>query len=200
MILRKYSLGEIMEEKIKSILNESIAVKQKLFRDDLVASIAKLAQLATACFKKGGKLILFGNGGSAADAQHIAAELVGRFTQERKALAAIALNCNSSNLTSIANDYDFKQVFARQIEALGQDVDLAIGISTSGKSPNVLAGISCAKKLGMKTAALVGEGGAELAKVVDISVCVPSKNTARIQEAHITIGHIICELTEQAFV
>ncbi|MBL7091883.1 MAG: D-sedoheptulose 7-phosphate isomerase [Candidatus Omnitrophica bacterium] len=188
-----------MEEEIRSILKESIAVKEKLCRDDLIASIEKLAEAAVTCLRKGGKVILFGNGGSAADSQHIAAELVGRFTRERKALAAIALSCNSSNLTSISNDYGFKEVFARQIEGLGRNADLAIGISTSGSSPNVLAGISCAKAMGMRTACLTGEGGGELAKKVDLSVCVPSKNTARIQEAHITIGHIICELTEKAF-
>lgn len=187
-----------MEEKIKAILNESIAVKKKL-REDSIGPVIKLVELALTCLKNGGKIILFGNGGSAADAQHIAAELVGRFTEERKALAAIALSCNSSNITSISNDYDFKQVFARQIEALGQKGDLAIGISTSGSSLNVLAGVACAKKMGLQTAALTGKEGNKLAKEVDLSVCVPSNNTARIQEAHITIGHIICELTEKAF-
>ncbi|MBL7084736.1 MAG: D-sedoheptulose 7-phosphate isomerase [Candidatus Omnitrophica bacterium] len=187
-----------MKEKIKAIINESIAVKEKI-RADLVPSIIKLVNMVIACLKEGGKVILFGNGGSAADAQHITAELVGRFTQERKALAAIALSCNSSNLTSISNDYDFKQVFARQIEALGQKKDLAIGISTSGTSANVIAGILKAKKMGMKTAALTAEKGKELAYLVDLPIPIPSKNTARIQEAHITIGHIICELTEKAF-
>ena len=188
-----------MKEKIKSILNESIAVKEKLCQDKLIASISKLTELVIACLKNGGKIILFGNGGSAADAQHIAAELMGRFTQERKALAAIALTCNSSNLTAISNDYDFKQVFVRQIEGLGKKRDLAIGISTSGTSANVLAGISCASEMGMKTAALTSKSGQKLAKMVDVAVSVPCKNTARIQEAHITIGHIICELAEKAF-
>ena len=187
-----------MKERILVILKESIAVKENLCRKS-IPSILKLAQLVITCLKGGGKIILFGNGGSAADSQHIAAELVGRFSRERKALAAIALSCNSSNLTSIANDYDFKQVFARQIEALGRKEDLAIGISTSGASPNVLAGVSGAKKIGMKTACLTGQNSRELSKKVDVPVCVPSKNTARIQEAHITIGHIICELTEQSF-
>ncbi len=187
------------EEEIRSIIKQSIAVKEGLCRDDLLASIAKLTGLVIACLKRGGKIILFGNGGSAADSQHIAAELIGRFTRERRALAAIALSCNNSNLTSIANDYDFKQVFARQIEGLGRREDLAIGISTSGASPNVLAGVSYAKKIGMKTACLSGQKSKQLSKKVDVSVCVPSKNTARIQEAHITIGHIICELAEQSF-
>ena len=187
-----------MEEKIRAILSESIALKEKVQRDK-IAAIIKLVELVVASLKNGGKVILFGNGGSAADSEHIAAELVGRFTRERKSLAAIALTCNSSIVTSIANDYDFKQVFARQIEGIGQAKDLAIGISTSGTSANVLAGISKAKEMGMKTAALTGKEGNQLASLADVSICVPSKNTARIQETHITIGHIICELAEESF-
>jgi D-sedoheptulose 7-phosphate isomerase len=189
-----------MKKQIASILNESIAVKKRLCQDKLIASISKLTELVIACLKNGGKIILFGNGGSAADAQHIAAELVGRFTQERKALAAIALSCNTSNLTSIGNDYGFEQVFSRQIEALGKREDLAIGISTSGASANILAAVSQAKRMGMKTASLTSEKGKNLATMVDVAVCVPAQNTARIQEAHITVGHILCELTEKAFV
>jgi D-sedoheptulose 7-phosphate isomerase len=186
-----------MEQTIKSILKESISV-QEMLCEQSITTIAKLAELAINCLKKKGKVILFGNGGSAADSQHIAAELVGRFNQERKALPAIALTCNSSNLTSIGNDYGFEQIFARQIEGLGQETDLAIGISTSGKSANVLAGLSKAKEMGMYTAALIGTESTPIAKVVDVLVSVPSKNTARIQEAHITIGHIICNLIEKA--
>ncbi|MBN2097506.1 MAG: SIS domain-containing protein [Candidatus Omnitrophica bacterium] len=188
-----------MKKQIKAILKESIEVKRKLGDDKIITAIEKLVNLALAALKNGGKLILFGNGGSAADAQHIAAELVGRFTQERKALAALALNCNSSNLTSIANDYEFKQIFSRQIEALGKAPDLAIGISTSGKSPNILTAIAQAKKMGMKTAMLTGLSCPELEDSVDVCISIPSKNTARIQEAHITVGHIICELIEKAF-
>ena len=188
-----------MKKEIVSILNESIAVKQSLSQATSITTIAKLAELVISCLKKGGKIILFGNGGSAADAQHIASELVGRFTLERKALAAIALSCNSSNLTSIGNDYSFEQIFSRQIEGLGQSRDLALGISTSGTSGNVLAGILKAKEIGMKSALLTGEGSPELATKVDLLVSVPSKSTARIQEAHITIGHIICQLAERAF-
>lgn len=186
-----------MQEAIKTILKESIALKEGLC-EKTIPAIVKITELAIACLKKGGKIILFGNGGSAADSQHIAAELVGRFTRERKALAAIALSCNTSNITSIGNDYDFQKVFARQIEALGKKDDLAIGISTSGNSANILKAIASAKAMGMKTACLSGSSG-QLAKEVDVAVCVPSDNTARIQEAHITIGHIICELTEKAF-
>ncbi|MBN3038821.1 MAG: D-sedoheptulose 7-phosphate isomerase [Candidatus Omnitrophica bacterium] len=186
-----------MKEQIKAIFEESKSLQEKLMGDDIVEAIAKLAQSIKACIGEGGKVILFGNGGSAADAQHIAAELVGRFTKERKPLAALALNCNTSNLTCIGNDYGFEQVFARQIEALGNKKDIAIGISTSGTSQNVLTAISKAKELGMKTAALTSERSDKLAKNVDVAVSVPSKNTARIQEAHITIGHIICQLVEK---
>lgn len=189
--------GKIMKEQIKAIFEESKSLQEKLMGDDIVEAIAKLAQSIKACIGEGGKVILFGNGGSAADAQHIAAELVGRFTKERKPLAALALNCNTSNLTCIGNDYGFEQVFARQIEALGNKKDIAIGISTSGTSQNVLTAISKAKELGMKTAALTSERSDKLAKNVDVAVSVPSKNTARIQEAHITIGHIICQLVEK---
>ena len=188
-----------MKKEIASILNESIAVKQSLCQANSITAIAKLAELVISCLRGAGKVILFGNGGSAADAQHIAAELVGRFTQERKALAAIALSCNSSNLTSIGNDYSFEQIFSRQIEGLGQAKDLALGISTSGTSGNVLAGILKAKEIGMKTVLLTGKGNPELATKVDLLVSVPTKNTARIQEAHITIGHIICQLAEKSF-
>lgn len=188
-----------MEKEIILLLNESIEVKRRLCQADLISAIAKLTESVVECLKNGGKILLFGNGGSAADAQHIAAELVGRFSKERKALAAIALSCNSSNISSIGNDYGFEQIFARQIEGLGKSRDLAIGISTSGTSPNVLNGIAKAREIGMRTAALTSERNPDLAKKVDLSVCVPSKNTARIQEAHITIGHIICHLTEKAF-
>jgi D-sedoheptulose 7-phosphate isomerase len=203
MILRKFSLVKIvkpkMKEKIRTVLKESISIKERLCQDDLLISISNLVELVIACLKNGGKIILFGNGGSAADAQHIAAELVGRFTRERKALASVALNCNSSNLTAIGNDYGFEQIFARQIEGLGNSKDLAIGISTSGKSANVIAGISCAKRMGRKTAALTGEKASRFAAMVDVAICIPSQNTARIQEAHITIGHILCQLAEEAF-
>jgi D-sedoheptulose 7-phosphate isomerase len=187
-----------MKEKIKDALKENISVKQGLLQDKHLCVIEKIIQLTISCLKDGGKIILFGNGGSAADAQHIAAEFVGRFKKERKALAAIALNTNSSNLTCLANDYGFEQVYSRQIEALALSRDLVIGISTSGNSPNIIAGISQAKKMGIKTCALTSEKGKKLAQTVDLALCVPAQDTARIQEAHITVGHIICELTELA--
>lgn len=186
-----------MRDRIKEILLESIQVKEELLRSSII-QILDIAELAIECLKKNGKVILFGNGGSAADSQHIAAELVGRFKKDRSAIAAVALTTNTSILTSLANDYGYEVVFAKQIEALGQKNDIAIGISTSGKAKNVAAGIKQAKKMGIKTVALTGGDGGDLAKLADVSLLVPSAITARIQEAHITIGHIICELIEQA--
>ena len=149
------------------------------------------------CLRKDGKVIVFGNGGSASDSQHIAAELVGRFKKDRSALAGIALTTNTSILTSLANDYGYDVVFARQVEALGRKNDVVLGISTSGKAKNVALGIKQAKKMGIKTVALSGCDGGEIVKLADVSLLVPSKITARIQEAHITIAHIICEMIEQ---
>ena len=186
-----------MRDKIKDILLESIQVKEELLRTS-IGKIIEITDLITGCLKKNGKVILFGNGGSASDSQHIAAEFVGRFKKDRNALAAIALTTNTSILTALANDYGYELVFARQIEALGKKNDVAIGISTSGKAKNVVLGIKQAKKMGLKTIALTGTDGGELTKLTDISLIVPSSVTARIQEAHITVGHIVCELVEQA--
>lgn len=186
-----------MRDKIKDILLESIHVKEELLHTG-IGQIKEIADLIIDSLKEGGKVILFGNGGSASDSQHIAAEFVGRFKKDRTALAAIALTTNTSVLTSLANDYGYDIVFAKQIEALGQKNDIIIGISTSGKAKNVICGIKQAKKMGLKTVALTGGDGGELAKLADISLVVPSSVTARIQEAHITIGHIICQLIEEA--
>jgi D-sedoheptulose 7-phosphate isomerase len=187
-----------MRDKIKDILLESIQVKEELLRKH-VGQIMEIANLVTEALKNKGKVILFGNGGSASDSQHIAAEFIGRFKKDRAALAAIALTTNTSVLTSLANDYGYEVVFAKQIEALGEKNDVAIGISTSGKAKNVACAIRQAKKMGLKTVALTGGDGGDLAKLADLSLVVPSLVTARIQEAHITIGHIICELVEEAF-
>ena len=186
-----------MRDRIKDILLESIQVKEELLRTS-IGKIIEIIDLITGCLKKNGKVILFGNGGSASDSQHIAAEFVGRFKKDRNALSAIALTTNTSILTSLANDYGYEVVFAKQIEALGRKNDVVIGISTSGKAKNVVLGIKQAKKMGLKAIALTGADGGELAKLTDISLVVPSSVTARIQEAHITIGHIVCELVEQA--
>jgi len=185
-----------MRDRIKDILLESIQVKEELLRS-YVGQIKGIADLIIECLKKGGKVILCGNGGSAADAQHIAAEFIGRFKRDRTALAAISLTTNSSVLTSLANDYGYDVVFSKQVEALAQKNDILIGISTSGKAKNVALALKQAKKSNIKTVALTGGDGGDLAKLADVSFIVPSAITARIQEAHITVGHIICELVEQ---
>lgn len=186
-----------MREKIKDILLESIQIKEDLLHTS-IGQIIEITGAITESLKKGGKVILFGNGGSASDSQHIAAEFVGRFKKERNALAAIALTVNTSILTALANDYGYDIVFARQVEALGKKEDIAIGISTSGKAKSVIAGIKQAKKMGMKTVVFTGGDGGELIKLADISLVIKSAVTARIQEAHITVGHIICDLVEEA--
>ncbi|MCM8797178.1 MAG: D-sedoheptulose 7-phosphate isomerase [Candidatus Omnitrophica bacterium] len=186
-----------MRDKIKDILLENIRIKEEILRTG-ISKIKEIVDLVIDCLRKGGKIILFGNGGSASDAQHIAAEFIGRFKKDRTALAAIALTTNTSVLTSLANDYGYDVVFAKQIEALGQKNDIAIGISTSGKAKNVIAGLRQAKKNGLKTIAITGGDGGEIAKLADAALIVPSYITARIQEAHITIAHIICELAEEA--
>ena len=185
-----------MKELILQELKESIEVKEAVIKS-LIPQIIDATRLIIDAFKKGKKLILFGNGGSAADAQHIACELVGRFGRERKALPAIALSTNTSNLTAIGNDYGFETTFSRQMEALANEGDVALGISTSGESPNVLEAFKVAKERGLKTVAFSGKGGGSLKNLADVCIVVPSDNIARIQEVHITIGHIICTLIEK---
>ena len=184
-----------MQKTIKQILKDSIAVKESVAKDQTV-NIESAAKAIIVSLKSGGKILIFGNGGSAADSQHFAAELVGRFKKERKALGAIALSVNTSTLTAIANDYGYEASFARQVEALGKIGDIAFGISTSGNSKNVIAAVNKAKTIGLKTIGLLGCGGGELAKVCDLSIVVGSKDTPRVQESHITIIHILCELIE----
>ena len=154
-------------------------------------------QIIAQAFREGKKLLLFGNGGSATDASHIAAEFVNRFLMERPPLPAIALNTDVAVLTSISNDYDYSQVFSKQLSALGHEGDVVIGISTSGNSGNVIKAIEVAKKNGMKTIILTGGTGGKLANMADITFIVPTKHTPRIQETHITLGHTICELVDQ---
>ncbi|MFC1703415.1 SIS domain-containing protein [Candidatus Omnitrophota bacterium] len=185
-----------MKEKVKQILLESIATKQAI-AETQVDTIIAITNTIVESLQKGGKIILFGNGGSAADSQHIAAEFVGRFQKERQALAAIALTVNTSILTAIGNDYGYECVFSKQVEALAQKNDIVVGISTSGNAKNVIKGVAQAREMGITTIALTGVDGGSLAKQSDISLTVPSNSTARIQEAHITISHIICELTEE---
>jgi D-sedoheptulose 7-phosphate isomerase len=188
------------ERRVANSIGASIAVQQNLLRDSaLVSSIAGVSEILLNALKSGNKLLLFGNGGSAADAQHIAAEFVGRFAFDRPALPALALSVNTSCLTSIGNDYGFEQVFSRQLEALARPGDVAIGFSTSGNSPNVLNGISTAKKIGLHTIAFTGTPGGKLIQAADLDhcLCAPSGETPRIQECHILIGHIVSELVEQ---
>jgi D-sedoheptulose 7-phosphate isomerase len=167
--------------------------------EECTDAVVRAAQAVQRALQHGGKILLFGNGGSAADAQHIAAELVGRFARERDPLPAIALTTNTSVLTALGNDYGFEQIFARQVRALGRRADVAIAISTSGRSPNVIEGARAAGKLGLVTIGLTGGGGGPLARMVDVALVVPSTNIARIQECHITLGHILCESADALF-
>jgi D-sedoheptulose 7-phosphate isomerase len=186
---------------IVSSLQASVSLKQALLENQkLIQTIADVAEGMSRALADGHKLFFFGNGGSAADAQHLAAELVGRYQHERRALPAIALTANTSTLTAIGNDYSYERVFARQLEALCSPGDVAVGISTSGKSPNVLSAMRSAKEISLTTVGMTGMRGGELAALSDYCICVPSEQTPRIQEAHILIGHILCEIIEQKFV
>jgi len=186
------------EQRVSASIRASIAVKELLLRNaEVVSVIAKVSELLVDTVDKGNKVLLFGNGGSAADAQHMAAEFVGRFAFDRPALPALALSVNTSCVTAIGNDYGFDLVFSRQIEALARPGDMAIGISTSGNSSNVLHGLSAARIIGLCTVALTGCAGGKLKNAVDYCICVPSNETPRIQECHIVIGHIISELVEE---
>ncbi len=181
---------------IREMVGESIEVKKRLMEEG-IGTINEIVNTLTDCLRSGGKILLFGNGGSAADSQHIAAELVSKFNRDRQALAAIALTTDTSIITSVGNDYNFDRIFERQVEALGQVGDAAIGISTSGNSPNVLNAVRMAKKKGMTTIAFAGESGGRLKDEVDICFHAPSESTPRIQEVHITVAHAICDLLER---
>jgi D-sedoheptulose 7-phosphate isomerase len=183
-----------LKESVARSLKEGSELRLKMAETMLVEIVSAATAIAEA-FKAGGKLLLFGNGGSAADAQHIAAEFMNRFLIERPPLPAIALTTDTSVLTSIANDYTFDEIFSKQVKALGKKRDVALGITTSGSSGNVLKALRAAKKLGMTTIALTGEGG-KAASLADIALQIPSRSTPRIQEAHIAVGHILCDLTD----
>jgi len=184
-----------MENIIQKRFKESVEVKTNFLKENLT-KIFEVIKLISHCFEVGNKLFFFGNGGSAADAQHLAAEFVNRYIMDRPPLPAIALTTDTSILTSISNDSSFNEVFAKQLRALGKDGDIAVGISTSGASPNILKAFEVAKEIGMKTIALTGGDGGALTKVADYSLIVPSSSTPRIQEVHILVGHILCELVE----
>lgn len=185
-------------KEIKSQFNQNIEL-HKISMDLLAFNIAKSAELIIEAYKKGGKLLICGNGGSAADAQHIAAELVGRFKKERKGLAAIALTTDTSIMTAVANDYCYDLLFSRQIEALGKKGDVLLGISTSGNSVNVIRAVEMANFNGLTTIGFLGSDGGKLKDMVHIPLIVPFKSSDRVQEVHILMGHIICSLIEPNF-
>ena len=187
-----------MQSIIKFEFEEHLKTSQATF-ESIGHSVEVAAKLCIDCLKNGKKILLFGNGGSAADAQHIAAELVGRYKTRRKGLAAIALTTDTSALTSIGNDYGYDRVFDRQVEALANKGDVAIGISTSGNSINVINALKVASKLNCNTIGFSGQDGGEMNKICNINLAVPSEDTPRIQEMHILIGHTICHLIDQEF-
>jgi D-sedoheptulose 7-phosphate isomerase len=185
-----------LADEIRRQLQESARVKQA-FSDQLVACIAQFAEKSAAALRAGGKIVFFGNGGSAADAIHLAAELVVRLRTERPGIAALALTTNPSVLTAAGNDYGFERIFARQIESLVAPTDVLVALSTSGQSPNILRGVEAGRARGAYLVALTGEAGGAITPRVDLLLNVPSQDPQRIQEAHITIGHIACSLIEQ---
>ena len=196
MAAREADMPDLLA-RVREEIEESVAVKRAAL-DVCGASIARAVGVVIETLRGGGKLLAFGNGGSAADAQHLAAELAGRYVRERPGLPALALTANSSDVTAIGNDYGFDRVFARLIEAHGRVGDVAVALSTSGNSPNVLAGVEAARERGLRTVGLTGRGGGKLAGMVDVPVVVPCDSTPRIQEMHITVVHLICALVDEA--
>lgn len=187
-----------LQELVGDRIQRSLDVKKELLLDASLRSlIVKVALRIVDSLRAGGKVFFFGNGGSAADAQHLAAEFAGRYTKERPALSAVALGVNLSSTTSIGNDYGFDVLFARELEALGKRGDVAVGISTSGNSRNVIRALEIAKLRSIYTVALTGASGGALRNIADCALCVPAEETPRIQECHILVGHIICELVEE---
>jgi D-sedoheptulose 7-phosphate isomerase len=185
-----------MQDKIKALFEESISVKRAFLKGH-AKLIEEVARAIAFTLNEGNKVMIFGNGGSACDASHLAAEFVNRFKKERPGLPAIALNTDMAIITAISNDYDFSEVFARQLKTLGQKGDIAIAISTSGASKNVLKAVTAAKKKGIKTIALTGSKGQKLASMCDFAFVVPSEDTPRIQETHITLAHALCHMVEE---
>lgn len=186
-----------MQNFVKKQIEESIEVKKNILENEnYINKIIEISNLIINAYKKGNKVMICGNGGSAADSQHIAAEFVSKFRKDRKALPAIAMNTNTSTLTSIGNDYEYNRIFERQVEAFGKEGDVLIGISTSGGSKNISRAFMQAKQIGMTSVALLGKDGGENKNYADISFIVPSNDTPRVQESHIMIGHIICDIVE----
>jgi D-sedoheptulose 7-phosphate isomerase len=184
-----------MEDNIVRIFKESSQLKE-IFVNENLSRIVRVVEAVTGALKAGNKILLFGNGGSAADAQHIAGEFVNRFIIERPPLPAISLSTDTSIITSIGNDYDFSEIFSKQIRAIGQTGDVAWGISTSGKSPNIIKALETAKKMGLVTIGFTGRDGGDIARMVDYSLNVSSNSTPRVQEVHITVAHVICEMVD----
>lgn len=189
-----------MIQMIRSLIESSIETKQKLLQDDKIAeTVEEITKAIVAAFKNGNKLLLCGNGGSAADAQHLAAEFTGRFYKDRQALPAEALHVNTSYLTSVANDYSFDVVYSRMVTGIGNKGDLLIGLSTSGNSINIIKALEAAKEKGMITVGFTGETGGKMKNLCDHLINIPSGDTPRIQESHILLGHIICQLAEEKY-
>lgn len=188
-----------MRQLILNDIQDNIKVKQALLGSDVPDLVERAARKIFDCLKSAHKVLFFGNGGSAADSQHLAAEFVGRYEKERRGLPAIALTTDTSALTAIANDYGYEKIFSRQIEALGFEGDVALGISTSGNSKNVLLGFKRAKERGLYTIGFTGHSGGSMKSVTDLCIVVPSKKTSRIQETHILLGHILCERIDELF-
>ena len=187
-------------EKIKNIIKASVDVKNKLLNDDnILQTVKDCVYVLVTAFKTGNKVLFCGNGGSAADAQHLAAEFSGRFYTDREALPAEALHCNTSYITAIGNDYGYDVIYSRLIKGIGNEGDILVGLSTSGNSKNILNAFTTAKEKGMVTIGFTGESGGKLKKLADYLINVPSDDTPRIQESHIMIGHIICQLTEEQY-
>ncbi|MBF0557143.1 MAG: D-sedoheptulose 7-phosphate isomerase [Nitrospirae bacterium] len=185
-----------MEKKIFKAFEDSIAVKEKFVKEN-VSLIAEVSRLIADTFNEGHKVLIFGNGGSACDASHIAAEFVNRFKRDRPGLPAVSLNTDMAVLTSIANDYDYSEIFARQVKTLGEEGDISIAISTSGTSKNILKAVDAAKKKGLRTIAFTGVKGERLAAKNEYAFVVPSEDTPRVQEVHITLAHVICQMVEE---
>lgn len=184
---------------IQKIISNSISVKQQVLEDtNLIERVQQIVDIAANAFRKGNKVLFCGNGGSAADAQHLAAEFSGRFYTDRNPLPSDALHCNTSYLTAVANDYGYDVVYSRMIKGIGREGDILIGLSTSGNSVNIINALTEAKKLGMHTVAFTGETGGKMKDYADILVNVPSTDTPRIQEVHMLLGHTICQLVEAA--
>lgn len=187
-----------MQEKINSLIGASIQTKQQIMHDgQLQPVLASCVHAISEAFKQGKKVLFCGNGGSAADAQHLAAEFSGRFYKDRKALPAEALHCNTSYLTAVANDYSYDVIYARMIDGIGNEGDVVVGLSTSGNSKNIIQAFKVAKEKNMITIGFTGEGGGQMKEFSDYLLAVPSKDTPRIQESHILLGHIICQLVEE---